>query len=79
MHSVMTMYCSGTYDAGLLMWEVVALGTKGPYKLTMQSSTGSVVEYFRTPADALARQTELEQILAAFGRGWASGMTIGNC
>ncbi|MBZ5559909.1 MAG: hypothetical protein LAO77_21795 [Acidobacteriia bacterium] len=75
----MSMYCSGTSNAGRLTWEIVALGAKGPYKLTMQSSQGAVVEYFRSPADALARQAELEDILAAFGRGWASGMTIGNC
>ena len=75
----MTMYCSGTLNAGRLIWEVVALGAKGPYKLTMQSPQGAVVEYFHSPADALVRQAELEDILAAFGRGWASGMKIGNC
>lgn len=73
------MYCSGTANTGRVMWEIVAVGSKGPYKLTMQSSQGSVVEYFRSPAEALTRQAELEEVLAAFGRGWASGMTIGNC
>ena len=74
----MTMYCSGTANAGRVMWEVVAVGSRGPYKLTMQSSQGTVVEYFNSPADAMARQAQLEEILAAFWRGWASGMTIGN-
>jgi hypothetical protein len=75
----MTMYCTGTTNAGRVMWEIVAVGSKGPYKLTMQSAQGAVVEYFHSPADAIARQAELEEVLAAFGRGWASGMTIGNC
>ncbi len=75
----MSMYCSGTANAGRVRWEIVALGSTGPYKLTMQSAQGAVVEYFRSPADAITRQVELEEILAAFGRGWASGMTIGNC
>jgi hypothetical protein len=73
------MYCSGTSHAGVLQWEIVALGVNGPYRLTLQSPTGSVVEYFRTPAEALVRETELEEILAAFRRRRASGMTIGNC
>jgi hypothetical protein len=75
----MTMYCSGTANAGHAIWEIVAVGSRGPYKLTIRSAQGAVVEYFNSPTDALARQAELEEVLVAFRRGWASGMTIGNC
>jgi hypothetical protein len=51
--------------ADLVRWELISLGEDGPYRLTVHHAHGSIVEYFRAMTPALARQTELEDLLTA--------------
>ena len=44
---------------------LVALGERGPYRLTLPHADGVIVEYFRTTEAALRRLVELEDLLAA--------------
>lgn len=45
--------------------DLVALGERGPFRLTLHHSHGVIVEYFPTTKAALCRQVELEDLLAA--------------
>ena len=49
----------------LVHWELVALGSQGPYRLAMHHAKGSIVEYFQNVAEALARECQLETLLIA--------------
>lgn len=44
----------------LVRWEIVSLGTNGPYKLSILHPQGTIVEYFPTTAQALEREQEIE-------------------
>lgn len=55
--------------------EVVSLGDEGPYRLTVFHARGAIVEYFSDTASALARQGELEDLLAA-ARGLAEPLKL---
>jgi hypothetical protein len=43
--------------------ELTALGARGPFRLTIHHGQGTIVEYFSTSQEALARQAELEKLL----------------
>jgi hypothetical protein len=49
----------------LVRWELTALGHAGPYRLSMQHSTGTIVEYFGDVSKALVREEQLEALLIA--------------
>jgi hypothetical protein len=49
----------------LVRWELSALESDGPYRLTVRHAQGVIVEYFNTSAAALLRQQELEDLLIA--------------
>ncbi|MCC7415931.1 MAG: hypothetical protein IT176_02235 [Acidobacteria bacterium] len=55
----------------LVRWELIALGGAGPYRLAVHHAKGSIVEYFETVADALAREGQLETLLIAARTGTA--------
>lgn len=58
---------SNVFMAGpeLVRWDVTSCGENGPYRLVIRHAHGSIVEYFQTPADALRREAELEELLIA--------------
>jgi hypothetical protein len=63
---------TNVFQAGsdLVRWEIIAFGADGPFRLTIDHPTGSIVEYFPTTAAALDREAELERLLiAARGAG----------
>lgn len=49
----------------MVRWELTALESDGPYRLTVRHAQGVIVEYFNTSAAALMRQHELEDLLIA--------------
>jgi hypothetical protein len=49
----------------LVRWELTAVDSDGPYRLTVRHAHGVIVEYFNTSAAALLRQQELEDLLIA--------------
>ena len=49
----------------LVRWDLTACDDDGPYRLVIQHAHGSIVEYFKTPTDALLREVELEELLIA--------------
>jgi hypothetical protein len=49
----------------LIRWELTAMATDGPYRLTVRHAHGAIVEYFRTTSAALEREIELEDLLIA--------------
>jgi hypothetical protein len=49
----------------LVHWELTAVESDGPYRLTVRHVHGVIVEYFNTSAAALLRQQELEDLLIA--------------
>ena len=49
----------------LVRWELTAVDSNGPYRLTIHHSQGVIVEYFDTCAGALMREQELEDLLMA--------------
>lgn len=54
----------------MVRWELIAVESEGPYRLTLHHANGVIVEYFDTSAAALMREQELEQLLiAARGAG----------
>lgn len=57
----------------MVRWHLTALDPGGPYRLTLHHGHGVIVEYFKTPASALLRQHELEQLLVA-ARGAGSSV-----
>jgi hypothetical protein len=56
----------------LVHLQLTAVELNGPYRLTVRHAQGVIVEYFGTPAAALLRTQELEDLLiAARGPGVA--------
>jgi hypothetical protein len=49
----------------MVRWELTAVESDGPYRLTVRHAHGVIVEYFNTSASALLRQQELEDLLIA--------------
>ncbi len=49
----------------MVRWELTAVESNGPFRLTVHHATGVIVEYFETPAAALMREQELENLLIA--------------
>jgi hypothetical protein len=49
----------------MVRWELTAVQSEGPFRLTVHHATGVIVEYFGTPAAALLREQELEDLLMA--------------
>jgi hypothetical protein len=49
----------------MVRWNLTAVAANGPYRLTLHHCHGVIVEYFTTPASALLRQHELEDLLIA--------------
>ena len=54
----------------MVRWELAAVESNGPFRLTVHHAHGVIVEYFETSASALMREQELEDLLiAARGTG----------
>ncbi len=53
----------------LVGWELTAVRSSGPYRLTIHHAQGSIVEYFDDVTAALLRQGELEELLVAARTG----------
>ena len=49
----------------LVRWELTAVDSNGPLRLTVHHAQGVIVEYFDSSAAALTRQHELEDLLMA--------------
>lgn len=49
----------------MVRWELIAVDSDGPYRLTVHHAQGVIVEYFETSAAALMREQELEDLLIA--------------
>ena len=49
----------------MVRWELSAVENDGPFRLTVHHANGVIVEYFETPAAALMREQELEDLLMA--------------
>jgi hypothetical protein len=49
----------------MVRWELTAVDSNGPYRLTVHHAQGVIVEYFETSAAALMREQELEDLLIA--------------
>jgi hypothetical protein len=49
----------------MVRWELTAVESDGPYRLTVRHAQGVIVEYFNSSAAALLRQQELEDLLIA--------------
>ena len=49
----------------MVRWELSAVESDGPFRLTVHHANGVIVEYFETPAAALMREQELEDLLIA--------------
>jgi hypothetical protein len=49
----------------MVRWELAAVESDGPFRLTVHHANGVIVEYFETPAAALMREQELEDLLVA--------------
>jgi hypothetical protein len=49
----------------MVRWELTAVESDGPYRLTVRHARGVIVEYFNSSAAALLRQQELEDLLIA--------------
>ena len=49
----------------MVRWELTAVESHGPYRLTVHHAHGVIVEYFDTSAAALMREQELEDLLIA--------------
>ena len=56
--------------AEMVRWDLTAVASNGPFRLTLHHSQGTIVEYFQKTAAALLREQELEGLLiAARGMG----------
>ncbi len=54
----------------MVRWELTAMAANGPFRLTVQHSRGTIVEYFEQSTAALVREQEIEGLLiAARGMG----------
>jgi hypothetical protein len=49
----------------MVRWELTAVESDGPFRLTVHHANGVIVEYFGTPFAALKREQELEDLLTA--------------
>ncbi|MCU1382981.1 MAG: hypothetical protein JWL71_1678 [Acidobacteria bacterium] len=49
----------------MVRWELTAVDSHGPFRLTVHHALGVIVEYFDTSAAALMRELELEDLLIA--------------
>jgi hypothetical protein len=49
----------------MVRWDLTAVESDGPFRLTVHHANGVIVEYFETPAAALVREQELEDLLMA--------------
>jgi hypothetical protein len=49
----------------MVRWELTAMESNGPFRLAVHHAMGVIVEYFETPAAALMRERELEDLLIA--------------
>ena len=49
----------------MVRWELTAVESQGPFRLTVHHANGVIVEYFDTSAAALMREQELEDLLIA--------------
>ena len=49
----------------MVRWELTAVESNGPFRLTVHHAHGVIVEYFDTSAAALMREQELEDLLIA--------------
>jgi hypothetical protein len=49
----------------MVRWELTAVESNGPFRLIVHHAHGVIVEYFETPAAALMREQELEDLLIA--------------
>jgi len=65
--SVLNFFMAGPE---VVRWELTAVDSHGPFRLTVHHAQGVIVEYFDTSAAALMRQQELEDLLIA-ARGTA--------
>jgi hypothetical protein len=49
----------------MVRWELTAVDSNGPFRLTVHHAQGVIIEYFDTSAAALMREQELEDLLIA--------------
>jgi hypothetical protein len=49
----------------IVRWEIAAADPVGNYQLTIWHSGGTIVEYFKTTAEALEREQEIEALILA--------------
>jgi hypothetical protein len=49
----------------MVRWDLTAVESNGPFRLTVHHAHGVIVEYFETSAAALMREQELEDLLIA--------------
>jgi hypothetical protein len=56
----------------MVRWELTAVESDGPYRLTLRHARGVIVEYFMSSAAALLRQRELQDLLIAARGAMAS-------
>lgn len=49
----------------MVRWELTAVDSHGPYRLTIRHAHGVIIEYFETSSAALMRERELEDLLIA--------------
>jgi hypothetical protein len=54
----------------MVRWELIAVESNGPYRLTVRHAEGVIVEYFDSSSAALMREQELEDLLIA-ARGFS--------
>jgi len=47
----------------VVRWDVAAIESKGPYRLTVYHPAGTIVEYFHSMTAALAREQAIENLL----------------
>jgi len=47
----------------VVRWDVAAIESKGPYRLTVHHPAGTIVEYFHSMTAALAREQAIENLL----------------
>ena len=47
----------------MVRWDVAAIESKGPYRLTIHHPAGTIVEYFQSMTAALAREQAIENLL----------------
>jgi hypothetical protein len=47
----------------VVRWNVAAVESNGPFRLTIHHPAGTIVEYFHSAAAALAREQAIEQLL----------------